>query len=204
MSTQVIVVGPDGNEISVEVTPESTVASVSKTIHDTQKLDVLDTVNLGRGGSPLTGQGDVLISDLNLEPGETLSYTTTRRPLARQGWSLPRRTDIDMAEIKDPDNIESLVEQIAGLGLEGVTREHILEALRTAFFQVDRASEYLLAFTNQPPPVVGGVKLQPSQIEDVKTLVRETGLDRGEVIQVYFAVEKDIEKARELLAHGFA
>jgi hypothetical protein len=202
-------IAPDGKEYTVSPPP-------GKEVSDWKVREACDALRQAASvpaDSPLSlrrGEGTVspyaLVSSLGLKPDEKLTIALEparvgSRDLGKR--TLPRRTDIDMSEIRDPPDIDDLVQRVLALGLGSITEEDALEALRSGMFNVDRACEYLLALDGQATPLAAPkLKLTPAELADCREIERETGETIEQVIQFYVICDKDGARTRHLISHG--
>jgi hypothetical protein len=118
---------------------------------------------------------------------------------------MPTRTDVDFSKVARPDNYADLVTAISQVGItdpngQPVSPEDIETALTNAFFQVDRATEYLLAHTGQFPrkPEFTLTEAQKADVTDLRG--RFPALYPATIVQVYSASGNDKEAATAILA----
>jgi hypothetical protein len=99
--------------------------------------------------------------------------------------SLPRRSDVDYSALVKPANLPELVCNLqtlyAGFGDEGLapTLEDITAALEAAFYDVDRAAEYLLATTGERRPPPPPAQFSPEDVTAIRGLVAELAAEEG-------------------------
>ena len=113
--------------------------------------------------------------------------------------SIPRRTDIDMSEMKPPEDYDERLQQLKDLGLANLDEDQLKEALINACYNVNRAAEYALAMDGQRPPEVKRNLLTPEQREWVKETAERLGQEKIEVLQILEACEMDQEQALAIL-----
>jgi hypothetical protein len=215
--------GNDGKDYEFPYTDSTTVSDI---ISEIRKLlpEEVSQIDLVRGLERLPL--DASIASLGLSPTDKLKFFIKRRSRAalpqrtssyggrappivqkRHPGGLPTRTDVDLSEVRDPANFNELVEQLNRLELPGITREDIVKALRTAFFDSNKASEFLLAKSGQAPPPIKSERetdLRLTQEDRVQLQVISgnfPAIDRATVIQVYFANGKNVEETQGILAN---
>jgi hypothetical protein len=99
--------------------------------------------------------------------------------------TLPRRTDIDYDAVPRPANFSELVislKEALGNPEDGPTDEDIATALEAALYDVDRASEYLVA-TARPAAAAAAVpglpQFPPQDLAQIRGLVDEITAESG-------------------------
>ncbi|OHS99537.1 hypothetical protein TRFO_33991 [Tritrichomonas foetus] len=147
---------------------------------------------------------DIDCSELNDLEQEEIQY-----------FDLPEQSDIEVPTCTPPDfeeKVSTLME------LSKSDRESCVKALRLAFFNLDRAAEYLfsgkhlpdkptvLTYSDEIPEIQlngGGSSIAATFAKaervSISKLMLETKCDYETVVQVYFAVDKDEDAARGIL-----
>jgi hypothetical protein len=140
--------------------------------------------------------------------GEIAERSRTTAPAGRTA-GLPRRTDIDYSAIEYPADFDRRMGQLRDMGLkmgdEPLTDDYYKSALESAFFDVNRASEYLLTICGSPAPVAGPAFTRADRIR-LKTIEQRLNVttDQRVMLYQYFeAAGKDEEMTCALFAAEF-
>ncbi|OHT16024.1 hypothetical protein TRFO_13509 [Tritrichomonas foetus] len=219
-----------GEEYEIPANPAATVADLILTLketmcvndeqcnstnfvllHEGQRLNPDDTVeSLG-----ISDPNDFIIikpvrakkAQIRETTPESSSPSQQEQPVQtrRKRYGLPRRDEIKIPD-RDPPDFEEKVQILLGIG--NFNREDAEKALRVAFFNLDRASLFLISgnIPNAPraginsrpwrtrndqnkPEIVQTFELSEEQMDLIKDLINETGKDFSIVYQTAIACD---------------
>jgi hypothetical protein len=200
----VIVVDPKGKEYPVPYDVQSKVSVICDRVRELASIPPSADLSLRRGETPISPYA--LVTALGLADGEKLNLVLARAVVGNHDphrRTLPKRTDIDPSEIKDPDDFDQLVTKLLELNLQSVTVDDCKEALRSAMFDTDRASEYLLALDGQAAPLATPkLALTPAELEACREIKAETNETLEIVIQLFMICDKDKAATVRLIRQG--
>jgi hypothetical protein len=215
------VLGSDRKHYEFPFTETTTVADIVAEIRKLLPPDVVQ-VDLTRDMKRLPAEAT--ITSLGLAPTDELKFFCKRRSTGALGraqsyagrthsesapaprYALPQRTDIDLSELQDPPDFDLRVATLMDLHLEGITEQDCQMALRTALFNTNKASEFLLAQSGALPPLSKVDRAPQHEItpEQREALLRlesaNPGVDRATIIQVFIMCNKDEANAEAVIS----
>jgi hypothetical protein len=230
-----LVHGSDGKDYEFAVADGTTVADI---IGEIRKLVGDDVFQIDLVRSTTRLPPDALIASLGLAPTDKLKFFTKRRSkgaivartqslggvpsraagaqrgvgggaLPGRAYAIPTRTDVDLSAVHDPPDIDAKVGRLLELGLAEITRDDALIALRTTFFDENKASEYLMAKAGQAPPPIRvadrdtdrDLRLTPEDRTALQALGAQfPAIDRATLIQLYYVNQRSVEATQATLA----
>jgi hypothetical protein len=189
--------------VTEKLPPGATIASLGLAATDKLKF-----FTRRRGSGAITGRTQSYSGVLS-RPAALAPAPPRAAPLPARAYAIPTRTDVDLSAVHDPPDIEAKVTNLLELGLAEITRDDILIALRTTFFDENKASEYLMAKAGQAPPPIRvserdagpDLRLTPADRAALQALVQQfPAVHRAEIIQLYYANQRSVEATQATLA----
>jgi hypothetical protein len=212
--------GPDGSHVAIPYSDTTTVlqaiAELRRVLGPVSSRDAIQLQYAGKALPP-----NAILASVQHLPGERITYVVRQRVAgeisersrttapAGRSRGLPRRTDIDYSAIEYPADFDRRMGQLREMGLklgdEPLTDDYYKSALESAFFDVNRASEYLLTICGSPAPVAGPAFTRADRIvlKRIEQRFNVTPDQRVMLYQYFEATGKDEEMTGTLFQAEF-
>jgi hypothetical protein len=197
-------------DIDLDVNPKSKIGDLIKTL---KALEMFFNKDIEILYKLKQQEPETSLEDLGVKDGGTflvrLKTVKSEANPNKKKRKMPSRSDVkEISKESDPPTFERDVESLMEMGFP---REDCERALRFAFYNLDRASMYLVTKTipqklspenvdKGPTSTVDPLEsITPEELGEIHKLADELNIERLEAVQCFCACDKDLVKTRKCI-----